>query len=143
MLTGTLNDLEGVERSGRLRSINRRRWQREELDLLLDSPSTPTRDVFAALTRLLEARRGEPCFHPDAPQRVLETLPSLLVFERGPLDDGRRLLAVHNVTDTPQPLPLDALAGEPWHERVTGAPWTPGDSLPPYGALWLVNRPLD
>ncbi|UYG06540.1 alpha-amylase family glycosyl hydrolase [Halomonas sp. M4R1S46] len=143
VLTGTLNDLEGVERSGRLRSINRRRWQREELALLLDSPSTPTRDVFAALTRLLQARRREPCFHPDAPQRVWETPPSLLVFERGPLDDGRRLLAMHNITDTPQPLPLDALAGEAWHDLLEEAPWVPVDSLPPYGALWLVNRPLD
>ncbi|HAO00954.1 MAG TPA: alpha-amylase, partial [Halomonas sp.] len=48
-LTGTLNDVEGVERSGRLRSINRRRWQLDELALLLESPSTPTHDVFHAL----------------------------------------------------------------------------------------------
>ncbi|MAP35788.1 MAG: alpha-amylase, partial [Halomonas sp.] len=74
-LTGTLNDVEGVERSGRLRSINRRRWQLEELALLLESPSTPTHDVFHALHRLLEQRRHEPCFHPNAPQRVLETPP--------------------------------------------------------------------
>lgn len=72
-LTGTLNDVEGVERSGRLRSINRRRWQRRELDLLLDSTATPTHDVFNALSRLLARRREEACFHPNAAQRVVSS----------------------------------------------------------------------
>ncbi|MDZ7827088.1 MAG: hypothetical protein U5R48_15005 [Gammaproteobacteria bacterium] len=34
-LLATSNDLDGVERTGRLRSINRRRWQLEELDPVL------------------------------------------------------------------------------------------------------------
>jgi len=141
VLTGTLNDLEGVERSGRLRSINRRRWQRDELELLLDSPDTPTRMVFEALTRRLAVRRGEPCFHPDAPQRVLEAPPELLVLERGPLPDGRRLLAVHNVTDAPQPLTLPALGQGAWFDLLEEAPWTPVESLAPYRCLWLVQKP--
>ncbi|MBB3331361.1 sucrose phosphorylase [Halomonas campaniensis] len=141
VLTGTLNDLEGVERSGRLRSINRRRWLRDELELLLDSPDTPTRMVFEALTRRLAARRGEPCFHPDAPQRVLEAPPELLVLERGPLPDGRRLLAIHNVTDAPQPLTLPALGQGAWFDLLEEAPWAPVESLAPYRCLWLVQKP--
>jgi sucrose phosphorylase len=64
-MTASLNDHEGVERSGRLRSLNRRRWQREELDELLDSRNTPTREVFMALKRRLAVRRREParCCH--------------------------------------------------------------------------------
>ncbi|MFP4263393.1 MAG: alpha-amylase family glycosyl hydrolase [Halomonas sp.] len=141
VLTGTLNDLEGVERSGRLRSINRRRWQRDELELLLDSPDTPTRMVFEALIRRLAARRREPCFHPDASQRVLETPPELLVLERGPLPDGRRLLAIHNVTDAPQPLGLAALDQGGWFDLLEEAPWAPAESLAPYRCLWLVQKP--
>ena len=141
VLTGTLNDLEGVERSGRLRSINRRRWQRDELELLLDSPDTPTRMVFEALTRRLAVRRREPCFHPDAPQRVLETPPELLALERGPLPEGRRLLAIHNVTDAPQPLALPALAVGDWFDLLEEAPWVPVASLAPYHCLWLVQQP--
>ncbi|MYL22465.1 alpha-amylase [Halomonas alkaliantarctica] len=140
-LTGTLNDLEGVERSGRLRSINRRRWQRDELERLLATPSTTTHDVFFALKRLLDVRRREPCFHPDAAQRVLQTPATLLAFERGPLTDGRRLLAIHNVTDTPQP--LDALAGvfndKRWEDIASHDTWAATDTLPPYAGLWLVG----
>ncbi|MFM9270035.1 sugar phosphorylase [Halomonas elongata] len=141
VLTGTLNDLEGMERSGRLRSINRRRWPLHELEWLLDTPSTPTREVFAALTRLLDTRRTEPCFHPDAAQTVLDTPPGLFALQRGPLDDGRTLIAVHNVTDRPQPLRLSELAEGHWHDLVADSIWTPEETLAPYRSLWLVKRP--
>ena len=142
-LTGTLNDVEGVERSGRLRSINRRRWQLDELALLLESPSTPTHDVFHALHRLLEQRRQEPCFHPNAPQRVIDTPPELLAIERGPLRNGRRLLALYNVTDVKFDL---AHAGDALNQALTQYHWQPLDpltahheeTLPPYAVRWLV-----
>lgn len=142
-LTGTLNDVEGVERSGRLRSINRRRWQRDELALLLESPSTPTHDVFHALSHLLELRRTEPCFHPNATQRVLTTPPEVLAIERGPLSDGRRLLALFNVTDTL--LPLDNV-GEALEQALSQHAWRALDlqnaqeerALPPYAIRWMV-----
>ncbi len=142
-LTGTLNDVEGVERSGRLRSINRRRWQLDELALLLESPSTPTHDVFHALHRLLEQRRQEPCFHPNAPQRVIDTPPELLAIERGPLRNGRRLLALYNVTDGKFDL---AHAGKALNQALTQHHWQPLDpltahheeTLPPYAVRWLV-----
>lgn len=143
-LTGTLNDVEGVERSGRLRSINRRRWQRSELDLLLDSPSTPTHDVFHALNRLLDQRRKEPCFHPNAAQRVVVSAPELLAVERGPLHDGRRLLALYNVTDLPLPLEnmgeavTQALEKHAWQALDPANPWSAEGSLPPYAVRWLV-----
>ncbi|GED45913.1 sucrose phosphorylase [Vreelandella aquamarina] len=142
-LTGTLNDVEGVERSGRLRSINRRRWQLDELALLLESPSTPTHDVFHALHRLLEQRRQEPCFHPNAPQRVIDTPPELLAIERGPLRNGRRLLALYNVTDGKFDL---AHAGKALNQALTQHHWQPLDpltahheeTLPPYAVRWLA-----
>lgn len=143
-LTGTLNDVEGVERSGRLRSINRRRWPLDELELLLESPSTPTHDVFYALRRLLDLRRQEPCFHPNVPQQVISTPAELLAIERGPLADGRRLLALFNVTD--RRIALDQ-GGEALTQRLQQHAWQPLDtsssphpleSLPPYAVLWLV-----
>ena len=142
-LTGTLNDVEGVERSGRLRSINRRRWQLNELTLLLESPSTPTHDVFHALHRLLEQRRQEPCFHPNAAQRVIETPPELLAIERGPLSNGRRLLALYNVTDGTFDL---TQAGDALNQALTQHNWQSLDPLtpqheallPPYAVRWLV-----
>ncbi|GAB3335497.1 sugar phosphorylase [Chromohalobacter beijerinckii] len=142
-LTATLNDHEGVERSGQLRTINRRRWQKEALDELLDSRNTPTREVFMALRRRLKLRAQEPCFHPQVEQHIVDTPPTLFAVQRGPLADGRRLLAVYNVTDKRQPLPLPDLDEDGWYDLLADAPWdaqAPRE-LRPYRSLWLVQRP--
>ncbi|GHC18506.1 sugar phosphorylase [Aidingimonas halophila] len=140
-LTATLNDHEGVERSGRLRSINRHQWEMKALDELLDSRNTPTREVFLALKRRLDIRRHEPCFHPNAAQRVLDSPAELLGIERGPVADGRRLIAIYNVTDKRQPLAVDELAGHDWFDLLAGEPWQPHDTLAPYRSLWLITDP--
>ncbi|MBR2513150.1 MAG: alpha-amylase [Halomonas sp.] len=143
-LTGTLNDVEGVERSGRLRSINRRRWKRDELALLLENPSTPTHKVFNTLNHLLKLRRCEPCFHPHAAQRVLPSPPNLLAIERGPLSDGRRLLALFNVTDAQLPLESageavnQALNLHDWQDLNTNSRGEEAAALPPYAVRWQV-----
>ncbi|TDX33067.1 sucrose phosphorylase [Modicisalibacter xianhensis] len=142
-LTATLNDHEGVERSGHLRSINRRRWNKEELEELLDSRSTPTREAFMSLKRRLALRAGEPCFHPEAAQTVLDTPPGLFAIQRGPLPDGRRLLAIYNISDKRQPLEVPSLKDGVWYDVLEdGAPWQPDepDTLRPYRSLWLVSQ---
>ncbi|WP_110602992.1 sugar phosphorylase [Salinicola lusitanus] len=143
-LTATLNDHGGVERSGKLRSINRRRWPKEELDELIDSRSTPTREAFTSLKRRLNIRANEPCFHPEAAQRVLDTPPGIFAIERGPLANGRRLLAIYNISDTRQPLEIDELNGGEWYDVLKdGKRWSPHpderDILRPYRSLWLVQ----
>ncbi|MEK9713166.1 MAG: sugar phosphorylase, partial [Thalassolituus sp.] len=61
-LTASPNDLEHVEKTGRTRSINRRIWDKNELDYLLGNPVTPQAEVFAALTRMIKLRRKQPAF---------------------------------------------------------------------------------
>ncbi|MFG6668598.1 sugar phosphorylase [Halomonas sp. HNIBRBA4712] len=146
-LTGSLNDHEGVERSGRLRSINRHRWQRDTLELLLENPNTPTHDIFLALQALLKRRCAEPCFHPAAPQRVLESHESVLAIERGPLENGRMLLGLFNVTDQPAPLEtagsavIDTLDARRWQSLDDSIAWPQERTLPPYAVRWLVSTP--
>jgi len=67
-LLATGNHIEGVERSGRTRSINRRQWQLEELEPHLADPATATAKVFTALTGLLRLRCTVPAFAPSAAQ---------------------------------------------------------------------------
>lgn len=141
-LLGTLNDHENVTRTGRLRAINRRNWPREALEDQLEAYSTPTHVVFEALTARLSTRRQEPCFHPDVAQKILHLGPHFFALVRGPMADGRRLLAVHNVTDRPQRLVLPAgYAGERWRDLL-GRFDPDGDQpmLKPYRSCWLVNE---
>ena len=65
-LVGTPNWTAGVEETGRARTINRRKFSRAELD---EHSVDPTREaVFEGYRSLLNARRGEPAFHPEAAQ---------------------------------------------------------------------------
>lgn len=141
-LLATLNDHEGVTRTGRLRAINRKRWQREALEPLLEAYSTPTHIVFEALTLRLKTRRQEPCFHPDVPQKIIDLGPHLFAFLRGPLPDGRRLLAVHNVTDQSHPLNLpEAWANHHWRDLLGRIdPDLESPVLKPYRSCWLVSQ---
>ena len=70
-LTATPNDVQGVERTGRTRSINRRKWDRGELEDLLSDASTPSARVFAEYRRRLLLRRAQPAFQ-DALSRPVE-----------------------------------------------------------------------
>ncbi|TWT93380.1 Sucrose phosphorylase [Botrimarina colliarenosi] len=140
-LVGAPNDIAGAEASGIARRINRRKYERAELDGLL-TPGTVQRRVFDGYRDLLAKRIAEPAFHPDAPQRVVDTgNPAVLAFERVSLDGERRLLVLCNVAatdelaDLPDPYrdATDLLAGVTMEGGATS-------SLTPGQTLWLAPR---
>jgi len=146
-LLATPNDHTGVAQTGRARSINRRRWQRVELDDLLADAQSNQAIVFNELRRRLRIRREQPAFHPDARQEVLHLGEHLFGFWRVSLDSRQRLFAVHNLTDQPRNLYLDgALDGQfegRWVGLLTGEVVTSERAqieLPPYHVLWLVRE---
>ncbi len=146
-LLATPNYHEGVEQTGRARSINRRRWQREELDELLADVQSDQALVFGELRRRIKIRREQPAFHPDARQEVLHLGEHLFGFWRVSLDGEQRLFAVHNLTDQERSLYLDgALDGQfegRWVGLLTGEVVTSQRAvieLPPYHVLWLVQE---
>lgn len=79
----TGNHIEGVERSGRTRSINRRQWQLDELEARLADPATAAAQVFAALTALLRLRCRVPAFAPSAEQVFVPIGDDWVTFIRG------------------------------------------------------------
>lgn len=140
-LLATPNDIDGVERSGRTRAINRRKWQLSELGPVLEAPFSPQRQVFDELRRLLAVRRKEPAFHPDAPQRILDLGPGLFAVERKALGGRRRLVAVHNLQARPAPLDWSALGlGPAARDCLGGQIWRGEEgktALQPYQCVWL------
>lgn len=138
-LVGTPNDTAGYEASGTARRINRRKYEREELDRLLANEQSLQRRVFDGYKHLLAKRIAEPAFHPDAPQEVVESGPALLAFERTSLDGGRSVLVVVNVSDGEADMEVPArhlgkvdliAGGEPIGERL---------GLAPGQAVWLTT----
>ena len=143
-LTATPNDLYGVELTGRTRSINRKKWQLDELSAQLESIHTPNHEVFYALKDMMKIRKAEVCFHPDYPQSILNAGSSIFALLRHEPETDRRLLAVHNVTSSPQLISVvdyQDLDSTVWHDLISDKKLTEKLSsitLQPYQVMWLV-----
>jgi sucrose phosphorylase len=111
-LTATPNDTIGVERTGMTRSVNRRKWDLGELEYLISHPETETGTVFHRFIELLELRRRQPAFHPDAAQRIIDLGDPLFCFERDATDGEQQILVLANLTAETVAVPLAKLPAD-------------------------------
>ncbi len=135
-LLATPNNNEGVERTGRTRSINRRQWCVEDIQGALNNPMSASGTVLQSLQRILSIRQQEMCFHPDAKQEVLNVESGIFAFRRISCCGSRQLLALHNLTMNVKSIELDSVSG--WYDLLTKQ--TIADvQLAPYQSFWLVK----
>lgn len=104
-LVGTRNWTEGVEQTGRARTINRRKWDKRELEQLLADSSTIHAQVFHEYERRLRIRRQQPAFHPDASQQILNFSDAIFAFLRK--TDQESILCLSNLSDKAESISID------------------------------------
>lgn len=143
-LVGTPNDVEGWKQSGIPRRINRRRYQRQELNDILADPNGLQAQVLDGYRKLLSKRILQPAFHPEAPQQPL-SLPDSGVFGflRRSLDDQQQIVVLANVTSTPCELDLSQITEVPLsHDLLSEKHVNDQTSflLEPFQVVWLENR---
>jgi sucrose phosphorylase len=112
-LFGSRNDLVGVEATGRLRSINREKFQADDLAQKLSDPMNTASQVYRAYCRLLVTRKRHPAFNPYAPQRVLNVHPGIFALLRTDPNGLRRVICLHEVAGKTTRLNVDL------HESAT------------------------
>jgi glucosylglycerate phosphorylase len=138
-LVGTPNNHKGVEETGRARTINRKKFQRDELDTILDRENSPPAQVLEGYRRMLAIRREQPAFHPDASQEVIQTdAPALVVLVRESSDPAQKLLVLANLGPQPLPVHVEGLIGIQWKRDLLGQ-CEPGTAvtLAPHQVAWL------
>ena len=144
-LTATPNFQDGVV-NGHARAINRRRWQLDELDTLLDDPHTATSQVFREYIRRLKIRSAQAAFHPDASQRVVELGDGLFSVIRTPAESAGPLLAVSNLTGMRKQFSIrsagyEFTGNDAWRDLLADGEHTNKDheiELAPYQVRWLA-----
>ncbi len=146
-LLGTHNDDEKVERTGHNRSINRHQWNYEELESLLSNPDSSHAIVFKELCRLIQIRRRQPAFHPNATQYTLHPLnKALFSFWRQSMMRDQSIFSIHNLSDKVQTLrltDLNLIITDPWCDVISGKLVDDIHAkfvLEPYQSAWITNK---
>ena len=145
-LLATPNDVEGVERSGHNRAINRHRWDYDRLQALLAQEGSDQQVVLSEMLRRIGIRRKQPGFHPNATQFTLQLDHRIFGLWRQSLDRDQSIFALHNVSAERveiDPLAMNLIEGEDWVDLLSGEPiWPQGGPIPfaPYQCRWIANR---
>lgn len=143
-LLGTTNDYEGVARTGMARAINRKKWQANELEALLNNnKSTPAR-VLRKIRKRLLIRSKQKAFHPDARQEVLSLGSAVFAVKR--THPEQSVLSVSNISHKQLLLNVsdkDLLEGiGPYVNLLTGEVIATLSTLmlAPYETIWITER---
>jgi sucrose phosphorylase len=145
-LLATGNDLERVEHTGRLRSINRSQWQLDDLEQTLADPLSHHSKAFHELKRLVAIRRKQPAFHPNATQFTLHLGLQLFGFWRQSMRRDQSIFCIHNISDDVQQVALsdiNLIGTDHWQDLISGMKiddLSGSITLKPYQSVWLSNR---
>lgn len=110
-LMGTPNWIEGLDAPGaENRTINRRKWNRQELLHELNDSGSHYARVFTQYTHMLRRRQGRKAFHPSARMRTLDIGPEYFCFIRTAIDASEHVLCIFNFTPEARKIPMSQFA---------------------------------
>ena len=148
-LFGSRGWREGVDLTGRNRTINRQKFDLAAFESELADEASLRQHVFRRYAQYLRIRSASSAFHPHGAQRVLDCGESIFALLRLSLDENQRVLCLHNISDQSQrvmfnlkdvfssssdrlvDLITDQLMDDPLNGRLT---------LQPYQTLWLKKE---
>ncbi|MDV6030967.1 MAG: sugar phosphorylase [Phycisphaera sp. RhM] len=146
-LLATPNDQAGVDATKHNRSINRHKWNWQDLRRKLSDKGSVHHQVFHELIRRIDLRRQMLPFHPNATQFTLQLHEPFFAFWRQSTDRSQSVFCVHNMTDSVQELrlsDLNLIAMDAWHDAISGTRFDDQNAVlnvTPYQSLWITNRP--
>jgi sucrose phosphorylase len=142
-LVGAPNYLEGVQQTGQNRTINRRKFDRDELEGMLSDERSASRLVFDGYRNMLKIRTRQPAFHPDAEQTLFDTgHKSIVAFTRKSVDGNQRIVILANVGDEPVRVDLSSLGDvQSARELLRDRPVTGSDyQIDSYDIAWVAQH---
>lgn len=147
-LLATENDLEGMQARGHNRAINRRRWNRTELENDLEQ-NKQRATVFNTLREIIQKRTKQPAFHPNATQFTIQLGDEIFAFWRQSLDRKQSIFCIHNVTAKPVHFKLtdiNLVVTDQWFDILSDQQFEESADkivLQPYACMWISNKQED
>ena len=146
-LLGTGNDYDKREKTEQNRSINRHQWDYDALKEKLNDKDSQHAIVYNQLKGLIETRKNQKAFHPNATQFTLHLTNKLFGFWRQSIDRRQSIFCVYNISNESQPLllsDLNLIVTDNWRDLISGIEFNETNdfiSLEPYQILWITNTP--
>ena len=144
-LLATGNDVDKFVETGHKRSINRHQWDYDVLNRELTDPTSIHFQVSDRLKKLINIRKEQPAFHPNATQFTLHMGVKLFGFWRQSMDRRQSIFCIYNISDTPQPLrlaELNLVVTDNWWDLISEYVFDESINIitvEPYQTLWITN----
>jgi sucrose phosphorylase len=144
-LVGSTNDYKQVEKTNNKRSINRRSWKYDEIDKLLSDKDSLNNQIYSELSKLIDIRKDQPAFHPNATQFTFNLGKNFFGFWRQSHDKRQSIFCVSNVTNVFQYLDLSELnliSSNEWWDLISNEIIIDIKStitLKAYQTMWITN----
>ena len=146
-LLATGNDYDKLEKTEQNRSINRHQWDYVALKAKLNDKDSQHAIIYDQLKGLIETRKQQKAFHPNATQFTLHLTEKLFGFWRQSIDRRQSIFCVYNISNETQPLllsDLNLIVTDNWRDLISGIEFNETNdfiSLEPYQILWITNSP--
>ena len=136
-LLGSRNWLEGVEKTGRARSINRESLPVDALARQLRNPESFRSRIFYPYTAMIRTRSAQPAFHPNAAWEVLDLNSRIFGLVR--TAENQRIYTITNVSSDALSVSISAPDTPPrLRDLLTGRICSSTSiQLEPFQYVWL------
>ncbi|WP_068545848.1 sugar phosphorylase [Thalassotalea crassostreae] len=144
-LLATSNDYEKVKHTNQNRSINRHKWDYKKLNKELSNDFSQHKQILSRLLALIDLRKKQPAFHPNATQYTLHLGLKLFAFWRQCPNRKQSIFCINNVSDEAQSLSLadlNLIETDNWKDLIGDAEYNDLSQqiiMAPYQSLWLTN----
>ena len=138
-LLGSRNWPEGVQQTGRARTINREKLQVADVIKELNDPDSFRSQVFYPYIDLIKTRKNQPAFHPNADFEILDIGPQVFAIRRS--SDDQTIYALTNISSSEAKVTIPKIeAAKAVTDLITGKSFAPDNvTLKPYQYVWLIN----
>ena len=139
-LLGSRNWLEGVQQTGRARTINREKLPVERLASELDDPDSFRARVFFPYLNLIKTRKKQSAFHPNAGFEILELDSKVFGIKR--YNKNQTIYALTNISSKTVSVSLaQTISTDQATDLITGETViTAAFDLNPYQFMWLEEN---
>ena len=132
-LLGSQNDLQGLERLGYPRAVNREKLQYEQLERELADIDNSRHVIFSEIKRMIKVRKKLPQFDPYGTFEPIQTNASLLAFTRP--GKMKNLLCYFNFSNQHQSISIEGT----YVDQLSGEAIINKAEIKPYGYMWLAK----